>query len=159
MGINSVTASASRVKAEEKVELVREEEECCRKEESDSEPEPKKCCKKKDKEGQELDTGLSQILLGVVKNDKEIARHQKRFGISSFIYRSRRPFHPGRLNDCFLDPFFMTQFRTEDIPETSDLEDVQKQAASKQNKRKELMGVLMRSKGFIWLATSNFFMG
>ena len=33
MGMNSVTASASRVKAEEKVELVQEEEECCRKEE------------------------------------------------------------------------------------------------------------------------------
>lgn len=102
MGMNSVTASASRVKAEEKVELVQEDEECCKKGESDSEPEPKKCCKKKDKEGQELDTGLSDILLGVVKNDKEIARHQKRFGISSFIYRARRPFHPGRLPEPIL---------------------------------------------------------
>ena len=43
MGINSVTASATRVKAAEKLELVQEDEECCRKEESDLEPEPKKC--------------------------------------------------------------------------------------------------------------------
>ena len=82
MGYNSVMASARRVKAEEKKKAEEEEkvEECCKKKEKEA---GKKCCKSKDKDGQEVDTGLSQILLGVVKNDKDIARHQKRFGISS----------------------------------------------------------------------------
>ena len=152
--LDSVIVSATNKKAEPDSST----ESCCK---ESLEKGGKKCCKSKPKNGDTIDTGLSQITLGVVPNNNEriMTRHEARFGISSFIYRSRRPFHPGRLNDCFLDPFFMTQFRTEDIPETSDLEDVQKQAASKQNKRKELMGVLMRSKGFIWLATSNFFMG
>lgn len=35
------------------------------------------------------------------------------------------------------------------------LEKLQKQALLKQNKRKQFMGDLLRSKGFIWIATSN----
>ena len=165
MGINSVTASASRVKAEERVELVQEEEKqekCCKKEESDSEPEPKKCCKKKDKDGQELNTGLSQILLGVVKNDKEIARHQKRFGISSFIYRARRPFHPGRLYDAFLNQYFSFHGSLKEEKEETEnigLENKQMGLAAKGEARSKTMGGLMRSKGFVWIATSQFFMG
>ena len=162
MGINSVTASASRVKAEEKVEL--EEEQCCTKDASASEPEPKKCCKKKDndKDGQELNTGLSQILLGVVKNDKEIARHQKRFGISSFIYRARRPFHPGRLYDDFLNQYFSFHGSLKEEKEETEnigLENKQMGLASKGEARSKTLGGLMRSKGFVWIATSQFFMG
>lgn len=162
MGINSVTAAASRVKAEEKIELEEEKEQCCNKEASASEPEPKKCCKKKDKDGQELNTGLSQILLGVVKNDKEIARHQKRFGISSFIYRARRPFHPGRLYDDFLNQYFSFHGSLkEEKAETENigLENKQMGLASKGEARSKTLGGLMRSKGFVWIATSQFFMG
>merc|ERR1712013_904629 len=56
-----------------------------------------------------IDTGLSQILLGVVsadKKDRGLTRHEKRFGITSFIYRARRPFHPERFHDNFLANFF-----------------------------------------------------
>ena len=56
----------------------------------------------------------------------------------------------------------MTQVSKDDDPESeipqADLEEVQ-EAAFKQYKRTMLMGGLMRSKGFIWLATSQFFMG
>merc|ERR1712241_128516 len=30
-----------------------------------------------------------------------------RFDIKSFVYRARKPFHPGRLNDLVVEPFFM----------------------------------------------------
>ena len=125
------------------------DEDCCKTESSETEPEPKKCCKKKDKDGQELNTGLSQILLGVVKNDKEIARHQKRFGISSFIYRSRRPFHPGRLHDAFLNKYFSFHGSLKAEKEETDnlgLENRQKELASKGEERSKIMGGLMRSK-------------
>ena len=161
MGYNSVMASARRVKAEEKKKAEEEAkvEECCKKKEKDG---GKKCCKSKDKDGQEVDTGLSQILLGVVKNDKDIARHQKRFGISSFIYRARRPFHPCRLYDLFLNEFFIfhgsMKEEAEEL-ETIGLQKRQEYAASRQKRRTEGMGGLMRSKGFVWIATSQFFMG
>merc|ERR1719411_2210545 len=56
----------------------------------------------------------------------------------------------------------MTQLPKDDNPETeiapTDLEEVQ-DAAFKQYKREGAMGGLMRSKGFVWIATSQFFMG
>ena len=39
------------------------------------------------------------------------------------------------------------------------LDKLQKEAAKKQGKRVKLMGELLRSKGFIWSATSNSVMG
>jgi len=161
MGENSVFATASRVEAVEKIKVEPEKvESCCTK---SIEKEGKKCCKSKLKAGTEIDTGLSQIILGVVGNNKDMTRHEKRFGISSFIYRARRPFHPGRLYDQFFDPYFMYELRKEnDWLETltqEDLGKIQSNAAEKQTKRTKRMGGLMRSKGFIWIATSQFFMG
>ena len=154
---NSVIAAAARVKAEEVEQSV---DPCC---ETSLAADGQKCCKNKAKNGQQIDTGLSQIILGVVSstsNAKSRTRHESRFGISSFIYRARRPFHPGRLFDCFLDPFFMTELEGKEENESkSDLDKLQSEAAAKQEKRNELMGGLMRSKGFVWIATSQFFMG
>ena len=54
----------------------------------------------------------------------------------------------------------MTPFEKEEGPESqSHFDKLQKAAASKQTKRVRSMGGLMRSKGFIWIATSNFIMG
>ena len=153
---NSVINSAFKVKAVEKAEP-EEIDSCCEKSLNED---GKKCCKSKAKNQQEVDSGLSQIILGVVSNNKEMTRHEKRFGITSFIYRARRPFHPGRLYDCFLDPFFLFHgSRKEEIEETAKLDNLQKVAASKQEKRLKVLGGLMRSKGFVWIATSQFFMG
>ena len=89
-----------------------------------------------------------------------MTRHENRFGITSFIYRARLPFHPGRLYDYFLDPFFIFHgSRKEEIEETSKLEKLQKDAGLKQERRTEHLGGLMRSKGFVWIATSQYFMG
>ena len=141
----------ARAKAKE-IEKEEEEEKCCKKSLQEG---GTKCCKSKNK--REIDSGLSTIFLGVITNNKEMTRHEKRFGISSFIYRARRPFHPWRLHDKFLEPFFIFQ-GPKDEAET-DIDKLQRNAGSKQDKRNQLMGGLMRSKGFIWLATSHGIMG
>jgi len=98
-----------------------------------------------------------------------------RFDINSFVYRARRPFHPRRVIDNFFEPFFMTPMtpscplenadKTEEekkkIQEEENLlfQKVQEEASIKHKKRTEVMGEMLRSKGFIWLATENDMMG
>lgn len=48
------------------------------------------------------------------------------YGISSFVYRARKPFHPQKIHDFFADPFLNDE---------------------------EGSGKLLRSKGFFWLAS------
>merc|ERR1712111_306247 len=120
----------------------------------------KKCCKSK--KSNLIESKVSSVLLGVLPKDnkKSLTRHETRFGITSFVYRSRRPFHPGRLYDEFLEPYFMLRYQEEEGPETrSHLQKMQKKASEKQAKRVEVMGELLRSKGFVWLATSHFIIG
>merc|ERR1719394_2113948 len=97
--------AASKVAAEEKIEA--EFLECC---EKSLVKDGKKCCKSQSKDGKLLDSGLSQVQLEVMATssdqERKVTRHEKRFGITSFIYKSRRPFHPGRLEELFLEPFF-----------------------------------------------------
>merc|ERR1712038_748962 len=97
-----------------------------------------------------------------------------RFDIKSFVYRARKPFHPGRLNDLLLEPFFMDPWVTLDDEEEGkeverteeekkkleelkqiELQKVQEEAMVKQKKRTEVMGELLRSKGFLWMATAH----
>merc|ERR1712098_696103 len=91
-----------------------------------------------------------------------------RFDIKSFVYRGRRPFHPGRLINNVLEPYFMDPALCldedpEDEEEKKKLEEEQKalraelqeQAKEKQKRRNEKFGELLRSKGFFWIATSN----
>jgi len=97
-----------------------------------------------------------------------------RFDIKSFVYRARKPFHPGRLNDLLLEPFFMDPWVTLDDEEEGkeverteeekkkleglkqiELQKVQEEALVKQKKRTEVMGELLRSKGFLWMATAH----
>ena len=110
--------------------------------------------------------------MGILQNkdDQPITRHEARFGIASFIYCARRPFHPGRLNDLVLEPFFVMPDFMDDEEEDGEkvfseedkeivLKVLHKKAAERQMKRSELMGELLRSKGFIWIATTNNIMG
>merc|ERR1719290_523605 len=171
-----VMMSATRVDNNEKNDEKEELPTCCIKSVDDGKI---KCCKSKNKNL--IDSGLSTILLGVVadKNNKtkaNLTRHEERFGITSFIYRARRPFHPGRLDDLLLEPFFMLKFLEEEDDENGEdekskskdnppqkkmieLEKLQEAPAAKQTKRVDTMGELLRSKGFIWIATSHHVMG
>jgi len=155
---NSIMISATKADSVE----TEKEEECCV---ISVEQGKRKCCKSKTKKDNTIDSGLSQVLIGVVPlNSFKIAkttRHESRFGISSFVYRSRRPFHPDRLYDDFLEPYFMLPYEEKDDgPQLrSYLEKQQKIAATKKKNRVEHMGELLRSKGFVWVASSNKIMG
>ena len=142
-GENSVITSALDAKIEDQTKSEGEGDDCC---EKTLDEDGKKCCQSKEaKNGQVIDTGLSKILLGVLYKDKKekvMTRHEARFGITSFIYRARRPFHPGRLQSCFLDLFFIYQGSGPNEAESKD-------AAERQENRVKCMGGLMRSKGFV----------
>ena len=143
--------------------------------------------------------------------ERKLTRHEKRFGITSFIYRARRPFHPGRLCDLFLEPYFPDMknasndedeyssdeeedYSKDKYNDSSDEDDdfeiewtnddnepitdkdekktkiseeekrsrliqIQEDASIKQKLRTERLGELLRSKGFIWIATCHNVMG
>merc|ERR1712079_941676 len=89
-----------------------------------------------------------------------------RFDIKSFVYRARKPFHPKRLNELMLAPFFATPIdveEEEEIEEMSEeekkmveevkkkvdkekqmaLDKLQAEALEKQKERNEVMGELL----------------
>jgi len=159
---NEFWMAATKAAAEEKIE--KEVLECC---ETTMAKEGKKCCKSKSKDGKLVDSGLSQVQLDVValnnNAERKMTRHEARFGITSFIYRSRRPFHPGRLGDLLLEPFF-SKMQIEDEDEEDKvseeerqlwLQKLQDEADLKKVARTDAMGQLLRSKGFVWIATSH----
>ena len=54
----------------------------------------------------------------------------------------------------------MLRYHDEDSSEYQpNLENLQKKASIKQASRVDFMGELLRSKGFVWLATSHYFIG
>ena len=54
----------------------------------------------------------------------------------------------------------MLRYHEEDSSEYQpNIESLQKKASIKQASRVEFMGELLRSKGFVWLATSHYFIG
>lgn len=83
--------------------------------EDDMMEETKDCCAESEKKGgakccapsadsRTIKSRVSQLLM---PPKKETSKHKERFGISSFIYRARRPFHPGRFKQRFLEEYFI----------------------------------------------------
>ena len=117
-----------------------------------------------------------------------MTRHEQRFGITSFIYTSRRPFHPQKLEENILQKYFVEpDFMDEDEEENGEEDDkkmeeemteaekkelaemekklaaekevklmeLQARASEKAKQRRADMGELLRSKGFLWIASTN----
>jgi G3E family GTPase len=75
-----------------------------------------------------------------------------RFGITSFVYRRRKPFHPTRLS------LFFRSLGTLSIKGVSDLANMSGERTDKKESSDELHQAqkrLLRSKGFVWMATSS----
>lgn len=108
----------------------------------------------------------------VILPNSTSTRHSTRFGMTSFLYQARRPFHPERFCDLFLDKFFIQYdpeeldpnpeiYESEDDHEELDqapriekpsLEELQSLAQERESNRIKDIGRMVRSKGFIWLA-------
>jgi len=93
-----------------------------------------------------------------------------RFDIKSFVYRARKPFHPGRMSEVvdryFSKPVFPSECEHESKltdeqkkKAEEEFQELQKEASVKQERRNETMGEVLRSKGFFWLATSHDIIG
>lgn len=113
------------------------------------------------------------------------------YGISNFVYTSRRPFHPERLYKLIRDKFYVIEHTGSDNPEKGDEngeeeeeEDEERDEEDEEggeedeeesegetedegpsekeivrNKQKSPFGPILRSKGFIWLATRHIMRG
>jgi G3E family GTPase len=146
------------------------------------------CCRR----ARTRDSGKSKVVLGYtgVKLDESgkalSLRHASRFGITSFIYQARRPFHPERFDQEFVEKFFVFHRRKSDEEQEDDssklrknrdqgkgrkqkrekeaqrdaaARKLQRESIKKGKQRTEKMGELLRSKGFLWLANRTDFMG
>lgn len=94
---------------------------------------------------------------------REMTRAQKRFGITTFVYQRRRPFHPERLAALIQElpvksnSAITTQWKLGSAAAAS--EDEQKKEAEATTAETEArqaaspMATLIRSKGFVWLSS------
>lgn len=73
------------------------------------------------------------------------------YGVVSFVYKARRPFHPARL-ERWLRRFFVLSDETESLS-VNKTEDLQKLSDERSADMQKDMGWIARSKGFVWLAT------
>ncbi|KAI1467751.1 putative cobalamin synthesis protein [Daldinia caldariorum] len=108
--------------------------------------------------------------------NEEINPETEEYGIGTFVYRARRPFHPERLWNMIKNVFVVIQTEyqiegedmdvdsteggeedEEEEQEDTDMEDEQPQLNPKarlaSKMADETFGPLLRSKGFLWLAT------
>lgn len=118
--------------------------------------------------------GKAALSAGWLKSlNEEINPETEEYGIGTFIYRARRPFHPERLWNIIKDVFVViqTEYQSEDGMDVDDPNDYETsdewddeideddqpqlnpQARLESKMRNETFGPLLRSKGFLWLAT------
>ena len=82
------------------------------------------CCETIPIQPRTFQSGLSKVVLPTASE----TRHSSRFGITSFLYCARRPFHPDRFGEGFLHKFFVYY-----DPHDADLEGQDDQASEVAN--------------------------
>ncbi len=87
---------------------------------------------------------------------EEVVSEKDEYGVFSFVYRARKPFHPERLN-AFLRTLFIIEdpwkkIVLKELPVDSLLL-TQETKDDKENERVSRYGTILRSKGFCWLAS------
>jgi G3E family GTPase len=105
---------------------------------------------------------------------EEIKPETIEYGISSFVYRSRLPFHPKRLFELISNKFFICETELGDDEEEGDLQSSEPQEdkslesgyiTPEENQKRlscknaSVFRGVIRSKGFLWLATKPLNMG
>ncbi|KAK6951495.1 hypothetical protein Daesc_008030 [Daldinia eschscholtzii] len=105
--------------------------------------------------------------------NEEINPETEEYGIGTFVYRARRPFHPERLWDTIKNVFVViqTEYQIEgedmDVDEKEEEEEEEEEEDTDMEEQPQLdpkarlaskmadetFGPLLRSKGFLWLAT------
>ena len=102
----------------------------------------------------------------------ELVPESEEYGISSFIYRSRKPFVPQKIHDLMVGNFLLQERSDGDEAENSDETDRDEQMEDESDKEeggsiKDRLAAraagpfanVLRSKGFMWLATRPLNMG
>ncbi len=74
------------------------------------------------------------------------------YGISSFVYRARKPFHVQRLFDLLDRSFLFNSSRPDDDNDARALLIARKKRLEELDKRSPI-GKALRSKGFLWLSS------
>lgn len=114
-----------------------------------------------------IDSGLSQVILS--SKQLPTTRHEERFGITSFIYKARRPFHSIRFHEDYITKYFKYLQPVEDEDDGLSGNDTggdtvekiqleQQEAQAKGFIRSKELGNILRSKGFVWMAHTHDYM-
>jgi G3E family GTPase len=122
---------------------------------------------------------------GWMASINELVPETEEYGINSFVYRARRPFHPQRLFETLVHNFLILENSVEEDEEWEDEEhegedqeddtemedeegeedeeeygiDQDESKKRLENKKASVFGPIFRSKGFFWLANRPEFMG
>lgn len=78
---------------------------------------------------------------------------EQRFGITSFVYKRRRPFHPLRFSQLLQDMGTLSVTAVAEMNKLGPVPDSEDIAAQRQEVHRAKRAIL-RSKGFVWMSTS-----